>query len=267
MRIRWLGTAALEIKTGSTVILMDPWLSRFKNAYPAAPEINRDMIKKANYIFITHGHFDHFADTPYIVEKTGAKVFVSKQSAEIAIEKKGLNKDLVVVATGGDRFELEDFNVEVIHGKHIKFDAITILSKLFRGGTYKLMFSKKDILGWKKGEVLGWAFELFVEKNKLRVTIFGSLGYAEDLFKGKEYSTDILIVPVAGRRDAWRNVMKYIEKFKPKLIIPTHYDDSFPPLSDWYINQVEKIEEILKEKYPDIQLKRLELNQETEIII
>jgi L-ascorbate metabolism protein UlaG (beta-lactamase superfamily) len=266
MKIRWLGTAALEIKTGSSIILIDPWLSRFDGAYPEVPEINRDMIENADYIFITHGHFDHFQDTPYLVEKTGAKVFASEPSARVAIDKKGLDVDSVVMAEAGDKFEMEDFNVEAIKGKHIKFDAKTIFSKIFRLSTYKLLFSGKDMLSWKKGEVLGWVFDLFVEKNNIKLTVFGSLGFDDKLFAGKEFQTDILAMPVAGRRDAWKNALKYIDIFKPKIVIPTHFDDSFPPLSDWYMNQIEKLGEELKAKYPDTELKVLELNMETEIV-
>ncbi|MHA1230670.1 MAG: MBL fold metallo-hydrolase [Candidatus Helarchaeota archaeon] len=265
MKIRWFGTAALELKIGPTIILIDPWLSRFENAYPEAPEINRDLINKADYIFITHGHFDHFADTPYIVNKTEAKVFVSEPAADAAIDKKGLKKDNVVKAKGGDVFDFENFKVEAIQGKHIAFDFKTIISKLFKPGTYKLLFSDKDIKGWKKGDVLGWKFEFIEGDKKLIITIFGSLGFSKDLFANKTFNTDILIIPVAGRRDAWKNALKYTEIFKPKIIIPTHYDDSFPPLSDWYLNQVEKLQEKLKEQFPNVQLKILELNKEIEL--
>ncbi|MHA1753039.1 MAG: MBL fold metallo-hydrolase [Candidatus Helarchaeota archaeon] len=266
MKIRWLGTAALEIKTGSSIILMDPWLSRFKNAYPIKPEINKDMIQKADYIFITHGHFDHFADTPYLVKKLGIKVYVSTPAAEVAIENKGLDENLVVKVNSGDSFEMDDFTVKAIKGKHITFDFGTIIRKIFRWSTYKLLVSGKDLISWKKGEVLGWIFNLLKEDNK-KVTIFGSLGFSKDLFKEEDYSTDVLIIPVAGRRDAWKNAIKYIEIFSPKLVIPTHFDDSFPPLSDYYMYQIDKIEKILKEKHPDTKLQVLELNKEMEITL
>ncbi|MBD3229342.1 MAG: MBL fold metallo-hydrolase [Candidatus Lokiarchaeota archaeon] len=267
MKIRWLGTAALEIKTGSSIILIDPWLSRFKKAYPPAPNVNRDMIEKADYIFISHGHFDHFEDTPYLVEKTGAQVFVSERAAKFAIEQKNLKEEKVTSLLGDEKLEFEDFNVQVINGKHIDFDFKTIISKIFNpytySGAYRIL--KRGQLKWPKGDVLGYLFDLFVEEKPIKFMLFGSLGWRDDLFEGKESETDILAMPIAGRREAWKNALKYIDLFNPEIVIPTHWDDAFPPFSDYYMNQIDKLEEKLKNKQKQIDIIKLEINKEREI--
>src|SRR2546428_3230048 len=76
--ITWHGHAAFEIGTpNGVVILIDPWLTNPAN--PAVKE-NKDpleRVKKADYILITHGHFDHVGEAVAIAKKTGARLITN----------------------------------------------------------------------------------------------------------------------------------------------------------------------------------------------
>ena len=60
MRLRWLGTAGVELQSGDTTILIDPDLTRNPQAMPQQPLDPSDFMH-VNAVFITHGHFDHIA--------------------------------------------------------------------------------------------------------------------------------------------------------------------------------------------------------------
>ncbi len=72
--LTWYGHAAFKVKTpGGTALLLDPWLSN-----PSAAD--KEAVAKldqADFILVTHGHFDHVGDTVAIAKKTGAKVVAS----------------------------------------------------------------------------------------------------------------------------------------------------------------------------------------------
>jgi L-ascorbate metabolism protein UlaG (beta-lactamase superfamily) len=76
--IIWHGHAAFEIVTpNGVVILIDPWL---KNPMNPKVKDNKDPlkeVKKADYILITHGHFDHVGDAVAIAKKTGARLITN----------------------------------------------------------------------------------------------------------------------------------------------------------------------------------------------
>jgi glyoxylase-like metal-dependent hydrolase (beta-lactamase superfamily II) len=94
IRLTYLGNAGWQIDDGRKVILVDPFLTEFKNGGADNQNTNGDplvspdtagidaRIHRADYIVITHGHYDHMIDAPYISRKTGA-VIVCHESAAI----------------------------------------------------------------------------------------------------------------------------------------------------------------------------------------
>jgi len=58
IKITWLGHATFLVVTpGGKTLILDPWLS----ANPATPA-DKKKIEKLDYMLISHGHSDHFAD-------------------------------------------------------------------------------------------------------------------------------------------------------------------------------------------------------------
>ena len=86
MELTWLGTAGFRIKTGFTMILIDPYLSRNEIARPEQP-LNPPDIDDRDLIFISHGHFDHIMDIPEIVSKTEAAIYCGSGIDKTLIQK------------------------------------------------------------------------------------------------------------------------------------------------------------------------------------
>src|SRR5450756_1895909 len=80
---QWLGTAGFRITCGDKVILIDPYLTRNERARPVQELRPADMAD-ADYIFISHGHFDHIADVPEIMETADAEVYCSPVTAPVS---------------------------------------------------------------------------------------------------------------------------------------------------------------------------------------
>ncbi len=66
--LTWLGHASWQLKTPTRTVLIDPFL----DDSPTAPIKSQDIA--ADYILVSHGHFDHIADAAKIANRTGATV-------------------------------------------------------------------------------------------------------------------------------------------------------------------------------------------------
>jgi L-ascorbate metabolism protein UlaG (beta-lactamase superfamily) len=66
--LTWLGHGSWQVKTGTHTILLDP----FFDESPTAPVKAADV--EADFILVSHGHFDHVVDAASIANRTGAMV-------------------------------------------------------------------------------------------------------------------------------------------------------------------------------------------------
>ena len=83
-KVTWLGHSALFIETEGAKILVDPFLHD-------NPSAALDPAKaQADFILVSHGHFDHIGDTVAIAKRTGATVISNVEIAGWLKEQKGL---------------------------------------------------------------------------------------------------------------------------------------------------------------------------------
>lgn len=93
--LSWYGHNCWSLDAAGTTILIDPFL----DDSPTAPVSAADV--KADYILLSHGHFDHLGDTVAIAQRTGATVLTNFEVSNW-LAKQGLAADkLIGMNTGG----------------------------------------------------------------------------------------------------------------------------------------------------------------------
>ena len=76
MNITWLGHNCWSIDTDQHKILIDPFL----DDSPTAPIKAADA--EADFVLVSHGHFDHIADAAAVAQRTGATVVANFEVGE-----------------------------------------------------------------------------------------------------------------------------------------------------------------------------------------
>ena len=250
----WLGTSGFRIETGDGAFLIDPYLTRNPEAAPVQ-NIRPDQLGPAGQIFISHGHFDHLYDVPVVAEVTRAIVYCDQVAAD-TLMKNGLSPERIhIVNQNGADFNFGTYQARAFYSRHIRFDLPLILRTLARVG--KRFFELRPTLKqYPAGQVLSWRFTI----EGRTVHHFGSAGATpHELERLRKMETDILLLPLQGHTNICQIALNYVRVMQPKLVIPHHQDDFFPPVSQNvdirpFISGVEK-------QYPGTKSKILEINE------
>jgi L-ascorbate metabolism protein UlaG (beta-lactamase superfamily) len=97
--ITWLGHSCFALEGDGHRLQIDPYL----NDNPASP-IKADKAE-ADFILLTHGHFDHVTDAPAIAKRTGATVLANYEVGEW-LKREGIAADKVVQMNPGGAVRL-----------------------------------------------------------------------------------------------------------------------------------------------------------------
>jgi L-ascorbate metabolism protein UlaG (beta-lactamase superfamily) len=241
MELKWLGTAGFEFKTKDHVFLLDPFVSRNSQSFPKQ-DIKALDIKKASQIFISHGHFDHILDVPQISRQTKADIYCSGIAAGYLKNHRVNTQQIFSVLTDEKTFDFKDYTAQAFFSDHIKVDKKLVFSTLLKINVQ--LFKYIPLLQkFPCGRVLSWRFTI---EDKI-IQFFGSAGSSiEELEKiGKKAPIDILMLPLQGHSNICQIGVDYVKRLAPKIVIPHHHDNFFPPISKFidiqpFVNKIEK---------------------------
>ena len=254
MELKWLGTAGFEIKTGSHVFLIDPYLSRSKRSFPKQ-DIKPCDIKKASRIFISHGHFDHVQDVPQIAVQTGADIYCSDIVAAFFKNHQIGTQQIQPVLSDKKKFNFQGYTAQAFFSEHVQYDKKLIIETLFKINInlfkYLPLFKK-----FPCGQVLSWRFYI---EDKI-IQFFGSAGSSlKELKEMGHKPIDILLLPLQGHSDICGIGLNYVKHLKPKIVIPHHQDDFFPPISKQV--DISPFVDTIKKEYRDTKVVIPKMNE------
>lgn len=237
IKITWYGTASVRITIGSSQLLIDPFFP-FSDSSVKVPA---DAYDGCSNILVSHGHFDHIGSIKEIVRDDTA-VYCTKAPYQ-TLCRKGVSENNLHLISTGDVFSIGKFRITAYNGKHIKLSAWDCIKKAF---SKRIMQNRKGICGklkkitscLEKKETLCY----LIEACGKRILVLGSLALADNV----NYPTDadIAFFPYQYSDDIFSIASSVFEKLKPKAVLLTHFDDTFPPFSTE--TDTSEIEEQLK---------------------
>lgn len=193
MTITYFGHSALQVETGGTTLLFDPFISDnpMAEGVVTADELAPDVV------LLTHAHFDHYGDTEPILERTGA-LLVAQFEIMSYVQKQIEHEAFQPMNTGGTA-SFDWGRVTNTYARH---------SSSFGDGTYG-----------------GLAGGFIVETGGKTIYHAGDTAYfAEMADIGERFDIDVAFLPVGdvltmGPEDAVRAA----KLLQPKLTVPVHW--------------------------------------------
>lgn len=214
MEVEWLGHSSFRIELDGTTFVTDPAYS----VNPNAP-VSADDVDEADFILVSHGHFDHASDVEAVAESTDAPVVAV---AELAATYEGQGLDAIMRNPSAPLDLGTGVGVGLVEMDH------------------------SSSLGLAEGDPTegGVSVGFVLEGSDRTVFFAGDTGICANLkVVGEVYDPDVSFLPISGGfvMDAEEAGIA-AEWLGSETVVPMHYDslDILPPADvDAFVEGVE----------------------------
>jgi L-ascorbate metabolism protein UlaG (beta-lactamase superfamily) len=247
MKITWYGTASLIVEIDGCRIALDPYISR----NPRLPGVDPHDLAGVKAVLVTHGHFDHAADIPSLLNDLSVPVYAPAETVEALSSRPCFTYLNLHGVEAGEVFEVEGLRITSYPACHVKFDPPLILRTLLRVLPELILRPRplfkiiSDYFKYPQGRICAWE----IKSGSKSILIFGSMGLDPE----QNYpSPDVLVLPLQGHSSIEKLALEAAMRIKPSIIMPHHFDDSFPPISSHV--DISVFADMLKSKMPGVEV-------------
>ena len=214
MKIVWYGHSCFRLETGSSAILIDPFL----NGNPTFMQSGiawDEATKGITHVALTHGHSDHVGDAAEICKKRGATLFAN---FELAMYVKGKGAERIEPMNTGGTVAAADFEITLVNALHSSSQEVYLGNPngiVVRANEGKSLYHMGD------------------------TEMFGGMALIAEFHK-----PDIGIVPIGDRFTMGARSAAFVCKkfFAFELVLPCHYG-TFPgmlaPNADKFVAEMD----------------------------
>lgn len=180
-------------------------------------------IARADFVLLSHSHFNHAMDISHIARKTGATVIGTESTANIA-RASGVPDAQIITVRGGEDFEFDRLSIRVIPSLHSALSNKHYWSSGTVPRDVKTPLRLKDYV---EGGMLAYMARI----GGWQVLLFGGMNYIEREVAGLR--PDVALIAAAKPR---REIHDYTGRLLralgwPRIVIATHWDNQGLPFS------------------------------------
>ncbi len=241
VRLRWLGVAGWQLSFDDHVLWFDPYLSRFDStvdggAIRQRPDVIEGLLASGRLngppevIMVSHGHFDHLTDVPYLLNRPEWKQAtihtICTETHRHLLAAMGNTRD-VIQASGGEQFSFAGgaYTIQVIQSLHSQSNTygFPFPGTLTAKPAPPLVVS--DLL---EGGTLAY---LVTIPGRLSLLLFGATNFVERELVGLR--PDVVAIGMT-----FHNAIdRYLERLLtvlggPRYAMPCHHDDMVTGFDD-----------------------------------
>ncbi|MER7889315.1 MBL fold metallo-hydrolase [Micromonospora sp. NPDC094482] len=225
---RWWGTAGWRLDIGDRTVLVDPFLSRidtglFTGAFNTETKltVRTDVVDahvdRAETVLVTHTHWDHFMDVPYIAGRTGARVFGTLTAYHLGLAY-GVPSGQLSAVKGGEVLDFGDYTVEVVASLHSRNASYAVA---FPGVRVNPPAKPETIAQLPEGDTLNYLVRV---SGGPSVFFMGASDFVARNLAG--LAPDVAMVALNSTTVTADYVARLMAALDhPKVVVPVHFDN------------------------------------------
>jgi L-ascorbate metabolism protein UlaG (beta-lactamase superfamily) len=219
MILRWLGVAGIDLRVAQSALVIDPFFTRFPlwrallGPVRPAPEPGLAHLPDCDAILVSHTHWDHAMDVPPLARRTGARVVGSPNTCRLAAAS-GVPAGRIREVGAGARVAQGPFQVTVLPAAHVTWRGRRVLAGPMGPDL------RPPLWAWQYR--MDHCFSFLVEAQGLRL-----LDWCGASWDGAPPADVLLVQPFYD--EAYYEAL--LERVRPRLVVPVHWDDFMRPLS------------------------------------
>lgn len=233
---RWFGTSGWRVDIGARTVLVDPYLTRFPTGlftkpFNAATPLTTDEalvtehIGSPELVLVTHSHWDHFNDVPFIAAATTAQI-VGTETTYHLLRAYGVDPARIVVVRGGEVLDFGGYAVRAVSARHSRNAAHGYFAPgTLHGGAVPPR--PRTVADLPEGDTL--AFQVSVDGGPAAF-FMGASDFSERDTAGLRPDVAMIAPPTStSTRDYVPRLLTALGG--PGTIVPVHWDNFETPLS------------------------------------
>jgi L-ascorbate metabolism protein UlaG (beta-lactamase superfamily) len=189
--------------------------------------LDRLRVQRLAALFVAHSHYDHALDSAHVARRTGAKLFGSWSTLNIARGVR-LDEKQMALYEPGRELRFGRFRVTVLRGKHsppnlVNDDIGQWIDAPLRQPARWCAFKE------------GGSYNFLVRHGARALLIVPSANFVPGALAGVRVDALFLGTGGLGHQDqAFRDAYyrHTVGEVRPELVVPIHWDDFFQPLSE-----------------------------------
>jgi L-ascorbate metabolism protein UlaG (beta-lactamase superfamily) len=256
--MEWFGTTTFRVHTGGPVLFFDAYVDRVPGLDPVG--LSTAEVSEADFVFVSHAHFDHLYGADAIALRTGATVVGSPEAAR-CLRTCGVPEEQLLIVTGGETVDCGDgVTVRVLPALHSCLfahgesdTALPCLGDLGvraqdRIAARQVFFDLMEQLRGPEGDALramntkcsahdGGQLSYFLRTDEGTALVSASAGYWKGLFTGLR--PDVALLAIGGRPNVdgepfqgsgAQYMLEQVQLLRPGRVAFCHHDPLFPGL-------------------------------------
>jgi len=256
--LEWFGTATFRVRDAGLDLFFDAYLDRLPGLDPVG--LSTAEVGQADFVFVSHAHFDHLYGADALALGAGATVVASPESAR-CLREAGVPERQLLVVTGGETVHCGPATkvrvLPALHSclfAHSEVDtSIPCLGDLDvsaqdRAATVRKLFAGMDSAPAPAGPALvamnercsrhdGGQLAYLLITSRGSVLVSGSAGYWRGIFSGLR--PDVALLSLGGRPNvdgepfqgsSAEYMVEQARLLQPRRVAFCHHDPLFPGL-------------------------------------